>query len=133
MKLGLSFSRCMRDLIDEKVMYDDVLVVISRTDFDPHNDKHWNDIWYGYTQGGFSHPAWFGYEDRYDEFRRLAARLYDGGKLHQPRQYKFSNVESQGRLPYYWLDLVVPLEDLEELPAVKQAWEHYQVLANLCS
>ena len=130
MKLGLSFSRCMRDLIDEKVMYDDVLVIIGRSDFDPHNDNHWNSIWYGYTQGGFSHPEWRGYEDRNDEFRRLAARLYDGGKLHQPRQYKLGNPV---RLPYYWLDLVVPVEDLEELPAVKQAWEHYQIVANLCS
>ena len=75
MKLGLSFSRCMRDLIEEKVMYDDVLVIIGRSDFDPHNDNHWNDIWYGYTQGGFSHPEWRGYEDRNDEFRRLAARF----------------------------------------------------------
>ena len=130
MKLGLSFSRCLRDLIDGKVMYDDVLVIIGRSDFDPHNDNHWNDIWYGYTQGGFSHPEWRGYEDRNDEFRRLSARLYDGGKLHQPRQYKLGNPV---RLPYYWLDLVVPVEDLEELPAVKQAWEHYQIIANLCS
>ena len=130
MKLGLSFSRCLRDLIDGKVMYDDVLVIIGRSDFDPHNDNHWNDIWYGYTQGGFSHPEWRGYEDRNDEFRRLSARLYDGGKLHQSRQYKLGNPV---RVPYYWLDLVVPVEDLEELPAVKQAWEHYQIIANLCS
>jgi hypothetical protein len=130
MKLGLSFSRCLRDIIEDKVKYDDVLVVISRTDIDPHNDNHWDSIWYGYTQGGLSHPEWRGYEDRNDEFRRLAARLYDGGKLHQPRQYRLGNPV---RLPYYWLDLVVPVEDLEELPAVKQAWEHYQIVANLCS
>lgn len=130
MKLGLSFSRCLRDLIDEKVMYDDVLVIVARTDFDPHNDNDWNDIWYGYTRAGFSYPEWRGYEDRNDEFRRMAVRLYDGGKLHQPRQYKLGNPV---RFSYYWLDLVVPIDELEELPAVKQAWEHYQMVANLCS
>ena len=38
MKVGLSYSRCVRDIIDGKVDYDDVLVIIARTNFDPHND-----------------------------------------------------------------------------------------------
>ena len=28
MKVGLSFSRCMRDLYEEKVKFDDVLVIV---------------------------------------------------------------------------------------------------------
>jgi hypothetical protein len=129
MKVGLSFSRCMRDLYEEKVKFDDVLVIVSRTNIDPYNDKHWDSVWEGYTRGGYSHPEWSNYKDKSDDFRKLAARLYDNGKLHQPRKFKLGNPV---RLPYYWLDLVVPVEDLEELPAVKAIWEQYQIVAGLC-
>ena len=129
MKVGLSFSRCLRDIIEGKVDYDDVLVIVSRTILDPYNDNHWNSIWEGYTTGGYSHPEWKDHKDKNDEFRKLAVRLYDCGKLHQPRQFKLGNPV---RLPYYWLDLVVPVDDLEELPAVKAIWEQYQIVAGLC-
>jgi hypothetical protein len=39
MKIGLSYSRCVRDIVDGIVDIDDILVVITRTDFDPHNDE----------------------------------------------------------------------------------------------
>jgi len=56
MKIGLSFSRCMRDIFTGKVNEQEVLVIIARTDFNPHNDNHWNNIWECYTLGGLSHP-----------------------------------------------------------------------------
>jgi hypothetical protein len=130
MKVGLSFSRCLRDLFEGTVEFDDVLVIVSRTDMDPHNDNHWNAMWEGYTRGGLSHPEWADHKDNNDDFRKLAIRLYDNGKMHQPRQYKLGNPV---RLPYYWLDLVVPVKDLDDLPAVKDVWEQYQIIAGLCS
>lgn len=129
MKIGLSLSRCLRDIYEGKVSFFDVLVIVARTDFNPHNDNQWNDIWDGYVHGGWSQPEWWDHKDHYDDFRRLAIDLYDKGKIHQPRQFG----SQPPRLSYYWLDCVVPIEDLEELPAVKQAWEHYQMVANLCS
>lgn len=129
MKIGLSLSRCVRDIFQGKVDESEVLVIITRTDINPHNDNHWNEIWEGYTQGGFSHPEWFDMISDNDDVRRLVIRLYDCGKIHQPRQFN----AHPPRMPYYWLDCVVPIEDIEELPAVKAAWEHYQILANLCS
>ena len=129
MKVGLSFSRCLRDIIEGKVEYDNVLVIVSITILDPYTDNHWNSIWEGYTTGVYSHPEWKDHKDKNDEFRKLAVRLYDCGKIHQPRQFKLGNPV---RLPYYWLDLVVPVDDLEELPAVKAIWEQYQIVAGLC-
>ena len=129
MKVGLSFSRCIRDIYEGKVDESEVLVIVARTDVDPHNDNHWNDIWEGYTNGGLSYPEWAKHKDCYDDFRRLAIRLYDCGRIHPPRQFN----AHPPRLPYYWLDCVVPVDELEQLPAVKQAWEHYQMVANLCS
>ena len=129
MKIGLSFSRCLRDIYTGKVKEEDVLVIIARTDFDPHNDNHWSSIWDGYVYGGLSNPEWWDFKDEHDDFRRMAVRLYDTGKLHQPRKFG----AHPPRLPYYWLDCVVTPEDSENVPAIKQAWEHYQMVANLCS
>ena len=51
MKIGLSYSRCVRDIVDGVVSIDDVLIVISRTDFDPRNADEWQGIWIGYGGG----------------------------------------------------------------------------------
>lgn len=90
MKVGFSYSRCMRDLIDGKVDYDDVLVIIARTRFDPTLPGHWESIWRGYTQyNTWSNVEWEGYEDREEEFKALTLKLYLDGKLHQPRQFGY--------------------------------------------
>ena len=131
MKVGLSLSRCMRDIVEARVDYDDVLVIVARTDFDPHNDAHWEGIWDGYRYGGLSNPEWANAEpNSTDEeasaiYRNVAIRLYDNGKLHQPRQFK----AHPPRLPYYWLDCVVSPE--EHNPAQQKAWDNYKLITDL--
>jgi hypothetical protein len=103
MKVGLSFSRCVRDIVDGVVDIDDVLVIIARTKFDPRNDKHWEEIWNGYHDGIWSRPEWVKYtQDQEAEFRRVALELWNTGKLHQPRIYG----HYVGRSPGVWLDVV---------------------------
>jgi len=128
MKVGLSLSRCVRDIFEKRVDYQDVLVVISRTDFDPNNDKHWAQIWEGYLYGGVSAAVWHGLADYEQEIRTICVSLYEEGKLHQPRQYGSA---SRFRADYVWLDTVVCDDDLEHKPAVKKAWEQYKILAGL--
>jgi len=128
MKVGLSLSRCVRDIFEKRVDIQDVLVIVSRTDFDPNNDKHWNQIWNGYLYGGVSDAVWHGLADYEIEMRNICIDLYESGKLHQPRQYGSAN---RFRADYVWLDTIVSDEDLESNPAVKTAWEQYQVLAGL--
>ena len=125
MKVGLSLSRCMRDIFNGTVDEQDVLVIVARTDFDPHNDNHWNNIWDGYTLGGLSNPEWVDFVDDYDDFRRMAIRLYDAGKIHQPRQFN----AHPPRMPYYWLDCIVPTE--EHNPAQQKAWDNYKMITGL--
>lgn len=133
MKVGLSYSRCIRDIVDGKVDISDVLVIVARTDFDPRNDEQWEGIWNGYGGGQsagsiWTTPEWAGYDNE-DQFRNLTIELWDQGKLHQPRQFG----AHPRRLPYYWLDVSVPDNEMENNPAVKQAWEEYQLLAGLAS
>jgi len=126
-KIGLSLSRCMRDILEEKVDLYDVLVVIARTDVDPHNDSHWKQIWDGYLYGGYSHPEWAGLEEREQEMRGILIELYDTGRLHQPRQFG----AHPRRLPYYWLDTFAPEEEIAKNPAAQKAWDNYKLIAGL--
>jgi len=129
MKIGLSYSRCLLDIIEGKVDIDDVLVIISRTNFDPRNDAHWKNIWEGYRYGGFSNPEWAGYNSE-DEpsFRALTIELLESGKLHQPRQF---GKAIQTRSQAIWLEAVLPNDELEKNPAAKEAWDNFQVAAAL--
>ena len=136
MKIGLSYSRCVRDIVDGKVDIDDVLVLITRTDFDPQDDEQWSGIWIaygggtdnGYTTGFFSqsNPEWAGYHDE-DQFRSVSIELWETGKLHQPRKF---GARPQRR-PEIWLETVLPDSELESRPAVKDAWDQFLTVAGL--
>ena len=129
MKIGLSYSRCVRDIVDGTVDIDDVLIIISRTNFDPHDDEQWRGIWIGYHDSmGLSNPEWRNYlpEDE-DRFRSVSIELLESGKLHQPRQFG----AHPRRMPYYWLETGLPDNELERFPAVKLAWDQFQTVAGL--
>ena len=127
MKIGLSLSRCMRDILEEEVDIADVLVIIARTDIDPHDAEHWAQIWNGYLYGGLSHAEWAGLEDREEAMRDILISLFDSGKLHQPRQFG----AHPARLRQYWLDCIVPKNEMT--PAEQKAWDNYQMIAGLSS
>ena len=133
MKIGLSYSRCVRDIVEGRVDINDVLVVIARTDFDPNNDEQWSGIWDGYCLGGMSAAEWgaYDYNSKEDEakFRDVSVKLWDEGKLHQPRKF--------GAHPYrrseFWLETCLPDSELDRNPAVKKAWEQFQIISGLAN
>ena len=136
MKIGLSYSRCVRDIVDGVVDIDDVLVLITRTDFDPHDDAQWSGIWIGYgggTENAYQHnmfsqsnPEWAGYHDE-DQFRGVSIELWETGKLHQPRKFG----AKPARRPEIWLETVLPDSEMMNRPAVKDAWDKFQTIAGL--
>jgi hypothetical protein len=140
MKIGLSYSRCILDIVEDRVDINDVLVVVARTDFDPHDDAQWKGIWQGYGGGsdanlmrgffGGSNPEWAGHTDEdEEEFRNVSKELWDLGKFHQPRKFG----ARPRRLPYHWLETIVPSEELESRPAVKDAWDQFQIISGLAN
>ena len=133
MKIGLSYSRCVKDIVDGKVDMNDVLVIITRTDFDPHNNNQWKGIWSGYGGGHtfgdpFSNPEWIDHpaEDEV-KFRSVSIMLWDEGKLHQPRKFG----ARPARRPEIWLETVLPSEELAKNAAAQEAWNQFQVIAGL--
>jgi len=131
MKIGLSYSRCILDIVEGRVDIDDVLVLITRTDFDPRDDVQWTGIWQGYCLGGMSNPEWGDYDwaskDDEDKFRSVSIMLYETGKMHQPRKFG----ARPARRPEYWLETCLPSSELERNPMAKIAWEKFQVVAGL--
>lgn len=137
MKIGLSYSRCVRDIVDGTVDINDVLVLITRTDFDPHDDDQWRGIWIGYGGGTAEvdelrmalsgvNPEWAGYTDE-ARFREVSTQLWDQGKFHQPR--KFGAYPRRRR--EIWLEAVLPSSELDLNPAAKSAWDKFQTVAGL--
>lgn len=125
MRVGLSFSRCVRDIVDGIVDIEDVLVVIARTDFDPNNDTQWASIWTGYH---WNNPEWGNYPDEDEQkFRNVSIELWNEGKLHQPRKFG----AHPSRRSEFWLETVLPSEELDRNSAVKKAWDNFQVIAGL--
>jgi len=131
MKIGLSYSRCVRDIVDGVVDIDDVLIIIARTDFDPRNDKEWASIWVGYHEPyGLSNPEWAAYQSEdEDRFRSVSIELWESGRLHQPRKFG-AHVP---RRPEIWLEAVLPNSELAKNPAAKKAFEKFQTIAGLSS
>ena len=133
MKIGLSYSRCVRDIVDGRVDIDDVLIIIARTDFDPNDDTQWSGIWddYGGGQrlgGIFGGHEWMDYsaEDEH-KFRQVSIDLWKQGKFHQPRKFG----AYPARRPEFWLEAVLPSSELQRNPAAKDAWDKFQTVASL--
>ena len=134
MKIGFSYSRCVRDIVEGNVDIDDVLVIITRTDFDPRNDEDWSSIWKGYGGGQtfgspYSNPEWIDHpaEDEV-KFRDVSIELWESGKLHQPRQFG----SHPRRSPYIWVDTgPIGHEQYEQPESVQQAWQNYLMLSAL--
>jgi hypothetical protein len=124
MKIGLSLSRCVRDIVEQRVNINNVLVLITRTDFDPTVPEQWDSIWDGYNS---YNPEWHGLE--HDAVYAVVMDLWNTGRIHQPRKFG----AWPQRRPEFWLETVLVDEDIETRPAVKEAWDNFQVLAGLTS
>jgi hypothetical protein len=126
MLVGLSLSRCVRDILEEKVDYDDVLVIVARTRADLEQPDHWESLWDGYSsRSGWSDPEWDGLDET--QTRELVYRLWRDGKIHQPRQFGAHVV----RRSEFWLQTVLPSSELERNPAARAAWDQFQTVAGL--
>ena len=133
MKVGTSLSRCVRDIYEDTVHIDEILVIVARTDFDPEDDAHWQSVWKGYAGGNgagslYSQPEWADIpaEDE-AKVRAICINLKKRGKLHQPRQFG----SHPPRMNHYWYDVILTDNVVQSNPAAKKAWDNYKMIAGL--
>jgi hypothetical protein len=128
--IGTSLGGCLLSLMSKEVSEDEVMVIITRTDA-PDYEKFINVVKAYHAQGNpyASRPELYELNDyKLDDVINLASRLWDSGRIHQPRSF----VGSTGyRHPFnqgdkLWFQVVPTIENTS--PAVVDAYEKYKML-----
>lgn len=123
MKIGFSFGRCVRDIVNGTVPYHDVFLIVSQTAF--RDSSHIPEI-----IGEYMYRADYLLGLNEDECIEIATNLYLGGRIHQPRL-----LGHQARViveDAVWMDIApVIMDDAQKTDQVVQAWKQYQLALKL--
>ena len=129
MLIGTSLGKCVKDILDGTVQEDDVVLIITRT-MAPDSDR-FNDVLEQYYGGinGHAYDLSVNGTKTLEEVKELGTRLFDGGKIHQPRCFKnfpggfiHPGMYGSGN----WVDLAPA--NWNSTPAVVEAYKQYKVL-----
>lgn len=129
MLIGTSLGQCIKDILDGTVDEKDVVMIITRTmapdaeRFIPVLEEYYDGI------GGNSYDLSVNGTKTLDEVKELGLRLFNGGKIHQPRCFKdfrggfvHPAMASAGK----WVELA-PM-NWNTTPAVVEAYNKYKML-----
>jgi hypothetical protein len=119
MLIGFSISRCISDIMEDKVNPDDVLLIIGRTYFDIGSMDSLIDgyqtlrgPWYDYDRG---------------KLKSLLTTFWYEGRIHQPR--RFGTQPPSMPRSKIWMRVILDQKDMPK-PA-QDAWDRFVVLASL--
>jgi hypothetical protein len=121
MKIGFSFGRCVRDIVNGTVQYDDVLFIIASTYMEKPEDVR------SVTEAYLHRRDYLQGLDA-EACLSVANRLWDDRKVLQPR---IENIH-RSMVPEHavWGDLFLSPKDTN--PSITAAWEQYRMLVDLC-
>jgi len=132
MKIGTSLGKCVKSILSGEVKEEDVLFVVSNTNC-PTLESLMNVIeqYYYEHQGSRGRSAYdmsaYSLADACD----VAQRLFESGKLHQPRVVAKGMYSNAHALQDTWYDIVPsPVSDNE---GVQSAWNHYTMIKSLAA
>lgn len=123
-KIGFSASRCIRDIVEDKVLVHDVVLITTGTDCPDLS------IWLKVIDAYATLPIW---DERslaeldMKKVHEVATELWHQGKVHQPRVMGGYRIRS----PFTWMDLVHTKEDRDANPTLAKAWEQAQIIEGL--
>jgi hypothetical protein len=133
MKIGTSLGKCVRSILAGEVKEEDVLFIVANTmcpDLERLADVI-DEYYYTYQGRQGRGAAYDMSAHSIEDAQALAQRLFENGKLHQPRvvgTQVFGNAHS---LQDTWYDIVPsPVTDNE---SVREAWNHYSMIKQLAS
>lgn len=119
MKVGFSFGRCIRDIVNGEVGVDEIVVIVSSTMIDRDRIE-------GVIDSYMFRDEYLLGLDR-DSCLAVAYQLWDAGLVHQPRN--FGRYRTAVKESCVWADLF-PAGDTKD-PMVKDAWNEYRALLGL--
>lgn len=129
--IGTSLGGCLRSILAGEVSEEDVILIITRTSSKTY-DQFLQIVTKYYEYGNFtsSNPDRYMLQKYpYDDVISLAQRLYEGGKIHQPRNFT-GDPGKHNFLPSdfggVWMHIVPTNENAT--PAVVEAYEKYKLL-----
>jgi len=134
MKIGTSLGKCVRSILAGEVKEEDVLFIVSNTRC-PDLERLADVIEeYYYAYQGTHMPR----EKAYDmsaysleDAQLVAQRLFESGKLHQPRVVGVQVHGNAHSLKDTWYDIAPsPVTDNE---SVREAWNHYKMIKSLAA
>ena len=131
MKIGTSLGKCVKSILAGEVKEEDVLFIVSNTMCPTLEQLREviEEYYYGYHGNSRSGAAYDMSAYSLEDAQLVAQRLFESGKLHQPRiarHYVRGNVHS---LEDTWYDIVPsPTSDNE---SVREAWNHYSMIRSL--
>lgn len=133
MYIGTSLGKCLRSILMDEVSEKDVLLIITRTM--AHDLEKFIGVVSAYYEEDSYTSRGLAYDiaiKPWEEIEALAKRLYNGGKIHQPRNFDspFSSQFIHSELSNdIWVE--VSPKSRNTTPAVVQAYEHYKLLDSL--
>lgn len=130
-RIGLSLGGCLRSLMAGEVSEDEVMFIVTRTDC-PDFDKYIQVVEIYHSQGNpFSkNPDHYELNDYpIEQVTDLATRLWNSGKIHQPRTFTDRGGNYRHPADYgdgLWMEVAPSNRNTN--PAVMEAYEKYKML-----
>ena len=131
MQIGFDLVRCVSDILEKKVDYGDVLLIVTCVEIDFRDDDQWNIFWKNtidpihLMMGNNRHRLNF--YDKEEVHNLIDDLLFDGKLVKRERTHVLDSISS---LPNYWYN-IIPLEE-HMTPAVQDAWDYFKMLEALC-
>jgi hypothetical protein len=134
--IGLSLGGCLTSLMRSEVSEDDVMFILTRTNC-PDFDRYIKVVEAYHKQGNpySRNPEQYVLTDYpLEKVTDLAIRLYNAGKIHQPRVFVGDGYSGSYRHPAEYGDglwMEVAPSNRNTTPAVVEAYEKYKMLDSL--
>jgi hypothetical protein len=130
--IGTSLGKCLKSILKGEVSEEQVLFIVTATSCRTYKDFVTVVYTYFHQGNGFvSNPKLYDVEGlSEDEYKGLAQRLWDSGRIHQPNNFSQpwngpwhakTSVRNQT-----WLQVVPTIDN--NTPAVVEAYEKYKML-----
>jgi hypothetical protein len=133
MKIGTSLGKCVRSILAGEVKEEDVLFIVSNTKCPnlEHLMEVIEDYYYTYQGAAGRVAAYDMSKYSLPDACSVAKRLFESGKLHQPRVVATGLYGNAHDLKDTWYDIVP--SHTSDSESVREAWNHYTMIRSLAA